>query len=459
MRKNINLLEGPILPSLSKLAIPIMATSFIQMAYNLTDMLWIGKIGSSAVAAVGSAGMYPWFANGFATIARMGGQVKIGHALGAKEENKAIRLAENSLQLGMIMGVIYCAIAVFFASPLIGFFKLNSVNVVADAEIYMRLTSVGVLCSFLNTVLSGIVTSMGNSRIAFRATATGLMTNILLDPILIFGIGPFPKMKVAGAAIATALAQIIVTIVFIVFTYKEEILFRKINLFRPLAKEYVADIIRVGFPTGVQTMLAAGISMIIARMIAGFGDDAVAVQKIGVQIESISWMTADGFSTSVNAFMAQNLGAGNKKRIIAGSKIAIGIAMIWGSFCTFVLMTFSYAIFKIFVSEPEVLAMGVDYLQILGISQLFMCVELTLAGIFAGLGKTDPPSISSGILTIARIPVAYILMSTVLGLNGIWWSLTISGILKGVVLAIWFIIYFRKNVMFAEFESLRRKNR
>lgn len=447
MRKNVNLLEGPILPSLSKLALPIMATSFIQMAYNLTDMLWIGKIGSGAVAAVGSAGMYPWFANGFSAIARMGGQVKTGYALGAKNEDKAVRIIENALQLGIIMGVAYAVIAVLFASPLIGLFNLNGAQVVADAEIYMIFTSGGVMFSFLNTILSGIVTAMGNSRIAFRGTATGLVTNIVLDPVLIFGIGPFPEMQVRGAAIATVFAQFIVTIVLVIYIYKEERLFRRINLLRPLDRECIRDIIRIGVPTGVQTMVSAGTSMIIARMIAGFGDGAVAVQKIGVQIESISWMTAEGFGTAVNAFMAQNLGAGNRERIIKGGKIAFGIDLIWGSICTFILMTFPAAIFKIFISEPEVLSLGVDYLQILGVSQLFMCVELTLAGTFAGLGKTVPPSLSSGILTATRIPMAYILMSTVLGLNGIWWSLTISGVLKGVVLTVWFMIYFRKNIM------------
>ena len=83
MRQKIDLLNGPVFPSLAKLAVPIMATSLVQMAYNLTDMIWIGRIGSNAVASVGAAGMYMWFANGIAVLAKMGGQVKVGHALGA----------------------------------------------------------------------------------------------------------------------------------------------------------------------------------------------------------------------------------------------------------------------------------------------------------------------------------------------------------------------------------------
>lgn len=447
MGKNINLLEGPIFPSLSKLALPIMATSFVQMAYNLIDMLWIGKVGSSAVAAVGTAGMYPWFANGFASIARMGGQVKTGHALGAKREEEAIKLIESSLQLGSIMGVAYGVIAALFASPLIGFFNLNHVKVIADAEIYMRLTGMGVVFSFVNTILSGIVTVMGNSRTAFRATAIGLISNIIMDPLLIFGVGIFPRMRVAGAAIATVCAQVLVTVVFIISIYREEGLFHQINLLKIPDKEYMAGIIRLGIPTGMQTMVSAGISMVIARMIAGFGDDAVAVQKIGVQIESISWMTAEGFGTAVNAFMAQNLGAGNRQRIIKGCRTIIVISLIWGCLCTFVLMSFPSMIFRIFISDQDVLNIGERYLWILGISQLFMCMELTIAGAFAGLGKTRPPSVSSGIFTSIRIPLAYVLMSTPLQLDGIWWSLTISGVLKGIILVAWFAFYFTQTFL------------
>lgn len=454
MRKKVNLLEGPIFLSLSRLALPIMAASLIQMAYNLTDMLWIGRIGSDAVAAVGSAGMYPWFANGFALIARMGGQVKTGYALGARKEDEAVQFVQTSLQLGICMGIVYACIALIFAPSLIGFFRLNSVRVVSDAKIYLRLTSVGVVFSFVNTIFSGLLTAMGNSRISFRATAIGLLTNILTDPILIFGAGPIPGMGAAGAAIATVFAQVFVTVVFVRYICKEEQLFYKVDLFGLPEKYYLLDIIRTGFPPGVQTMLAAGISMVMARMIAGFGDGAVAAQKIGVQIESISWMAAEGFGTSVNAFMAQNSGAGNRSRIIMGCRISMVLTLIWGGVCTWILTAYPAKIFRLFISEADVLALGIDYLQILGISQLFMCVELTLAGAFAGLGKTVPPSVTSGILVAARIPLAYVLMRTPLGLDGIWWSLTISGILKGVVLAIWFGAYFRKNYIRAGADGL-----
>ena len=107
MKQQIDLLEGPILPSLTKLAIPIMATSLVQMAYNMIDMIWIGRISSDAVAAVGAAGMYMWLSNGLATLAKMGGQVKVGHALGAKQNEEAVSFAQSSIQLGIFFGILF----------------------------------------------------------------------------------------------------------------------------------------------------------------------------------------------------------------------------------------------------------------------------------------------------------------------------------------------------------------
>ena len=290
----------------------------------------------------------------------------------------------------------------------------------------------------MNQTFTGIFTAAGNSRNSLTATLTGLIINMVLDPVLIFGAGPFPAMGVMGAAIATIFAQFIVTTVFVIFAFRDTVVFCHVRLFRNPGKKYFLPILRIGFPTCVQNMLFTGISMMIARMVAGYGDAAVAVQKVGSQIESISWMTADGFAAAVNSFLAQNHGAGKPDRIRKGYRSAMGVVLIWGVLCTVLLIFFPEPIFRLFITEQDVIPMGVDYLVILGVSQLFMSVEITTAGAFAGLGKTLPPSLSSTILTAARIPLAWVLVQTPLGLNGIWWSITISSIFKGIVLFLWF---------------------
>ena len=432
MEKKINLLEGPIFSSLMKLALPIMGTSLIQMAYNLTDMIWIGRIGANAVAAVGSAGMYMWLSNGISTLAKMGGQVRVGQSIGSQNKKDAAQYASATIQLGIIFGVIYGMITLLFHSQMIGFFHLTSPDVIKDAEIYLIITCGCVVINFVNQIFTSLMTAIGNSHHPFVATAIGLVINIVLDPLLIFGL----HMGVMGAAIATVIAQAIVLILMLYYAKKDKILFDEMRVMQKNTSSIFMKIIKIGFPTGIQSMCFTFISMVIARFIAGYGDVAIAVQKVGSQIESISWMSAEGFGNALNAFVAQNYGAENIERVKKGTFSALKTCMIWGVFTTLVLLIFPQFIFQIFISEKDVIPLGIDYLQILAFSQLFMCIESTLAGALNGLGKTFIPSSVSIVLTVARIPLVMILSTTFLALNGIWWSISISSIAKGVVIAI-----------------------
>ena len=438
MKTRINLLEGKILPALSALALPIMATSLIQMAYNLIDMIWIGKIGASAVASVGAAGMFMWLSNGLATLAKMGGQIKVGHALGAQKKEDAASYAQSSIQMGIVFAIGFGILSVVFADEMIGFFQLNSAQVIQDAKLYLMITCGLVIFSFMNQIFTGILTAMGNSRTSFIATGIGLVLNIVLDPLFIFGFGAIPPMGVAGAAIATVLAQLVVMLLFLYTILRDTVLFSNVHILHSYSSQHTREIFRIGLPSAVQSMLFSGISLVIARLIAGWGDAAVAVQKVGSQIESISWMTAEGYAAALNSFVAQNHGAKNTDRIREGYRLSMIVMLSWGVFCSLVLIVFPQLIFQVFIQEAEVLPMGVDYLRILGVSQLFMCMEITTAGAFSGLGKTLPPSIVSITLTGARIPMA-ILLGRWLGLNGVWWAITISSIGKGIVLLGWFL--------------------
>ncbi len=442
--KQVELLMGPIFPSLVKLAIPIMGTSLLQMAYNLVNMIWLGKLGSNAVAAVGAAGMYLWLSMGFLLLGKIGGQVKVGHALGADNPKEAVAYAKTGFQIAIAMGLIYGLICLVFTKELIGFFRLNGADVIRDAENYLRITGGGVILSFLSMTTIGILMAMGNSASSFRCSMVGLVLNVALDPLFIFGLGPLKPMGVIGAAIATLLSQTVVLILLFRVIRHDKVIFRNIHIFSKFEWVYCKAMLKISFPSAVQNLLFTGISMVIARLIAGWGDVAIAVQKVGSQIESISWMTADGFASALGAFVAQNYGAGNYKRVRKGYITGMMVVTVWGILCTLLLIIFPGPIFRIFIQEEEALQAGIDYLQILGYSQLFMCFEIATSGAFAGLGKTIPPSVEGIAFNALRIPLAIVLSGTVLGLNGIWWSISSTSMLKGVVLFIWFLFVLRK---------------
>ena len=128
--------------------------------------------------------------------------------------------------------------------------------------------------------------------------------------------------------------------------------------------------------------------------------------------------------------------------------------MLWGVLTTIILIFFSVPIFTIFINEPEAIAKGADYLKILGFSQLFMCLEIVTCSIFKGLGRTYMTSIICIVLTGARIPIAYILSKPdLLGLNGVWWSISISSICKGTLLLSLFMLLFKSNKLYSEYKE------
>lgn len=139
------------------------------------------------------------------------------------------------------------------------------------------------------------------------------------------------------------------------------------------------------------------------------------------------------FSVAINSFVAQNYGAHNFSRAGRGYRAAMISMTVWGIFCSLLLILCGGWLFQLFITEPDVVPMGINYLTILGFSQMFMCWEGVNTGAYCGFGKTLPPSIVGIVFTAARIPAALILSSTSLGLDGIWWSLSISSVCKGTL--------------------------
>ena len=441
-----NLTKGPILKTLTKLAIPIMASSFLGTLYNITDMAWIGLLGSKAVAGVGVGGMFTWLSQGLAAMARMGGQVQVAQCIGRGERDRAHGFAQAAVQLATLMGMAYAVISLVFTRQMVAFFQLTDPEAQTAALSYTKIACGLIVFSFLTLTMTGLYTAQGDSKTPFLANLIGLITNMILDPVLILGPGPFPKLGVVGAAIATVTAQAIVMTMMIlgVIIQKKENVLKGIRLTAKIPKEYLGGLCRIGIPTAIQGMAYCAISMVLTRMVSAYGAEAVATQRVGGQIESISWNTADGFAAALNAFIAQNYGAGKMDRVRKGYRASLWTVGIWGLLISFVFICFPQAIADIFFHEPKAVATAVGYLVIIGFSEAFMCVELTTVGALSGLGRTRLCSIISITFTSARIPLA-IILGGLIGLSGIWWALSVTSIIKGIIFTCTFLWITKKR--------------
>lgn len=441
--REVNLLKGDIFSALLKMALPLMGTAFVQMAYSLVDLMWLGRLSTGAVAAVGTCSFLVWIAQSITLIAKTGISVGLSQAYGRGDSKSAKEVWVSGFILNLIFCLSLTILYISMRNKIIGIYNLDS-EVHKMAADYLLIVSAGLIFTFLNPVLSAAFFSKGNSITPFKISIISLVINLILDPFLIFGLSIFPKLGIRGAALATVFAQMISTLLYLYVGYKDREIFVRTNYFTIPQKEYFRSILSLGFPASLQSLIHAMVGMVLNKYIASFGALYIAVYSIGSQIESISWMTADGFSVAFSAFFGQNFGAKNYERLHNGRREAMKIINIIGISTSLLLFFFAKNLFTLFIPrDPEAIIKGIDYLKIVSISQYFMALEIGTTGMLNGLGLTKYPAINAMILNISRIPLAFILMP-IFAANGIWIAMSLSSVLKGIFLSLIYL-YLRKR--------------
>ncbi|MDU3010273.1 MAG: MATE family efflux transporter [Peptoniphilus harei] len=441
--REVNLLKGDIFSALLKMALPLMGTAFVQMAYSLVDLMWLGRLSTGAVAAVGTCSFLVWIAQSITLIAKTGISVGLSQAYGRGDSKSAKEVWVSGFILNLIFCLSLTILYISMRNKIIGIYNLDS-EVHKMAADYLLIVSAGLIFTFLNPVLSAAFFSKGNSITTFKISIISLFVNLILDPFLIFGLSIFPKLGIRGAALATVFAQMISTLLYLYVGYKDREIFVRTNYFTIPQKEYFRSILSLGFPASLQSLIHAMVGMVLNKYIASFGALYIAVYSIGSQIESISWMTADGFSVAFSAFFGQNFGAKNYERLHNGRREAMKIVNIIGISTSLLLFFFAKNLFTLFIPrDPEAIIKGIDYLKIVSISQYFMALEIGTTGMLNGLGLTKYPAINAMILNISRIPLAFILMP-IFAANGIWIAMSLSSVLKGIFLSLIYL-YLRKR--------------
>jgi putative MATE family efflux protein len=451
---NYDLTRGGIIRKLLLVAGPIIANQIVQMLYNLTDMFWLGRIGGNAVAAAGSAGMYMWLSQGFFTISQMGSQIGVSQSLGRGDKKSALNFFQNALSLAIGLGIIYATVMLLFTRQLIGFFHYKELDVTQNASAYLSIVAVMMPFNFIINVFSGTFQGSGNSRTPFLVNLCGVITNVVLDPLLILVF----KMGVPGAAIATAFSQFVSVIAIVVVLFGLHIKpFEGFFIRLRLDKYHTAQILRWGVPVGLQTLFFCFLSMVTSRIEAQFGAAAVAADKIGSQVESLSWMIGGGYSSALVAFIGQNFGAKKWTRIRRGLKLSVFILLGWTGFVTIFLWTGGPWAFSLFLPQKNEVALGTIYVRIIAFCEIFSAFESTCSGGFTGTGRTIPPAVVVLCCNGLRPILAWLLSRGSLGVYGVWIAITLTAIMRGVFMPIWFLAY-QRRLPHNDGESLDRKS-
>ena len=280
MNKKVDMLNGDIKKVLVALSLPIIAANFVQTAFGITDMIWIGRLGTDAVSAIGTANFYISLATGISYLIVIGTGVRVAQSIGAGKHDKAKEYTYNSLIAAFLVSTVFSIVAFILATPLIGFFNMGNPALEAMAVTYLRHALFGVPFLFLATVITTVLTSYGNTKLTFKANAIGLVLNIILDPIMIFGWFGMPAMGVVGAAWATTISRALTLTIQLMFA-NEEI---KSSISSKFNTSRIFDVMKISWPAAAQQIVFTFISMVIAKLVIEFGTDAIATQKIGIQM-------------------------------------------------------------------------------------------------------------------------------------------------------------------------------
>ncbi|MCL2488954.1 MAG: MATE family efflux transporter [Oscillospiraceae bacterium] len=437
-----DLTQGGIFGTLLRLALPIAGSHLMQMTYNLTDMFWMGRIGSDALAATGMAGLFLWLSVGLMLIGKVGTDIGVSQARGRGDVGLAFRYARTGLYMGTVLGLLYGSFMFFLREPLVGLFNFQEQHVADDMATYMSIMAMGIPFVYISAAIGGSFGASGNTKTPFIINCIGLAVNMILSPVFIFVLG----LGIRGAAITSVMAQTGVAITMLLAVTKSKGRpFERYPILGRFETALSAQIFKWTIPIFLESTLFCLLTMITSRFEVAFGAGAVAISRVGTQVESLTWLVGAGFGTAVTVFVGQNYGAGKEERITKGVRYAAWMMTGWGLLVTAILALGGGLILRIFLPDPELRSLGITFMRILAVCQIPACLEGVFGNAFKGKGRTIPPSVCSITSNFIRVPLAYLLSKTSLGLAGIWIAISFTACLRGVWVAIWYVTAARKE--------------
>jgi len=427
--------KGPVGQAVVRLAWPVVLAEALHTLFHIVDIAWVGRLGAWATAAIASSMFALWTVFAVANLVATGLTAQVSRSLGAGDRERAGHANAQAMLFAFGLGCIVALLCWLLAGRL--FVALGATPAVARAGgRFLTIYGAGAPFSFLYTTSSAAMRASGDTRTPMIITASALAANAALDPLLIYGWGPFPRWEVAGAACATVLCQTAAAAAFLTLASRRHPAFplEPRSLLR-LDARVIGLQARIGAPYCLVGTLFSLNYLLFSAVAARFGDAALAVIGISNRLESITYLAADGFAVAAATLVGQNLGASRPERAERGAWLATATVSAAAAGLTLILLLFPRELFRIFTPDPAVIGLGAGYLRILALCQVATAVEGVLGGVFAGAGDTVPPMTIHLLFGAARPGLAYALaVGLGLGLTGIALTISITCILRAALL-------------------------
>ena len=377
--------EAPILPLLLRMSGPAIFSMLIMALYNIVDSLFVAAISELALRAVSIIFPVQSLMVAFAVGTSVGVNSFVARRLGAEDVETASLAASHGLALSFVNWAIFL-VAGYFAAPAVVHLFTDDPQVILDGIRYLRIVTVASLGLFWQIHTEKIFQATGNMTWAMYIQLTGAILNIILDPILIFGWLGLPAMGVAGAALATVIAQLIAGAIALYLLLKREpVLKVRLRGFR-FRRDILASIYRVGLPSLVMQSVTALVGMAFNMIIKPFSEVAITVLGVYIKLESFVFMPVFGVSQGMLPLMAYNYGAGHHDRVKAAQKNAMMVTTIIMGVATVLFQIFPKILLGAFNATEEMYRMGVPAFRHISICFIFAGVTIMYSSAFQALG-------------------------------------------------------------------------
>ena len=443
--------KTPMFKLLMSMSLPVMLSMFIQALYNIIDSIYVSRIGTDALTAVSLAFPIQNIILAFSVGTGVGVSSAISIYRGSGNKEGANRAASVGILLTLIHNIIVMTACFFFSKPFLGMFTDDAL-ILEEASVYTYIVTL-VSCGWMFQItMEKIFQGIGEMKITMYLMAAGCIINIILDPILIFGLLGFPALGIAGAAIATVIGQlsasVLYAIAYFVGNYDIQL---KFKYMKP-SKKILGQIYNVAVPSGIMILMPSILVSCLNGILGKINTIYIAVLGVYYKLQMFTYMPGNGLVQGMRPIIGYNYGAGNDKRVKEAIKNSLKVIFVVMMTGTILALTIPDKIFMLFDAEPALMESGVVALRIICLGLPISTIGTIYAGVFEALGIGKFSLIVSLLRQLViTVPLGFVL-SRFLGAAGVWIAFPAGEIVAAIVAVI-----LMKNYDNGRFDIWQRK--
>src|SRR6266404_7873650 len=448
-----DLTQGSVTKHLLQMTAFLAISMLVQTLYLLADLYWVGHLGKEAIAAVGVAGNFTMIVLALTQMLGVGTTTLISQAAGRKDQSQA----ELAFNQSFVMSLIVAAGLGIFSFLLRDFYceSLSADAATASlAKSYLLWFIPGLLLQFQLVALGSALRATGIIKPTVGFQVLSVVLNMILAPLLIFGIGPWPRLGVTGAALATFISILVADVLMILYFERSyHYLQFRFAQFRPQTRMW-NSLLRIGLPAGAEFILLSIYIIIVYGIIRGFGAAAQAGFGVGARVMQALFLPVVALSFAVAPVVGQNFGGRRADRVRHSVYAGIGIAAVMMLVLTFIVWLAPAALIRFFSNDPRVIAFGGDYLRIVSFNFVAAGIVFTTSSVFQGIGNTWPPLISSmARLLLFALPAVLISRTPGFEIRHVWYLSVASQVLQMCINLLLLRRELRKKLTFEGLEN------